>query len=170
MPTLCAVVGCGTNSIRNKGELSLFRIPKIISHQGEQTKRLSTERRSAWLKNIYRKPEDLTDKKTLNTRVCSKHFVSGKFEVRNDSALSILEIAIYVAISRVIVKTHVIFVGKASDLYDVHNIDWAPTLNMGHENIKTTDSSRGERATKRAKKPRYVPKKKTKTTATTTSI
>ncbi|XP_022807222.1 uncharacterized protein LOC111344272 [Stylophora pistillata] len=119
MPTLCAVVGCGHNNVRDKGKYSFFRIPKIISHNGEETERLSTERRKRWFKNIHRSDKDLTEKKAETTRVCSAHFVSG----------------------------------KPSDLYDKNNVDWAPTVNMGHSNIKdpAAAASRGSRAEKRAK-------------------
>lgn len=81
MPTLCAVVGCGHNNVRDKGKYSFFRIPKIISHNGEETERLSTERRKRWFKNIHRSDKDLTEKKAETTRVCSAHFVSGKSDI-----------------------------------------------------------------------------------------
>ncbi|PFX32996.1 hypothetical protein AWC38_SpisGene2096 [Stylophora pistillata] len=47
----------------------------------------------------------------------------------------------------------VVIIGKPSDLYDKNNVDWAPTVNMGHSNIKdpAAAASRGSRAEKRAK-------------------
>ncbi|XP_020899873.1 uncharacterized protein LOC110238542 [Exaiptasia diaphana] len=117
MPTLCAVYNCGHNNIRDI-EYSFYRIPKIIRHQGEQTQKLSTERREQWLKNINRDRKDLTEKKIDGTRVCSAHFVSG----------------------------------KPATLEDKSNIDWAPTVNMGHSYIKKHSTKGAEREKRAAKR------------------
>ena len=77
MPNFCAVYKCGHNSVRDC-DYNYFRIPKIISNQGDETKLLSAERRQQWRKNIHRAQHDLTDKKIENSRICSDHFVSGK--------------------------------------------------------------------------------------------
>ena len=77
MPYLCAVYGCGHNSTRESGLFRFFRIPSIIKNQGEQTLKLSTERRRTWLNNISRADSDLTEEKIETTRVCSDHFISG---------------------------------------------------------------------------------------------
>ena len=71
---LC-LVNCRHSWARDK-KYSYFRIPKIITHQGEETKRLSGERRQQWLKNTHRAPHDLTEEKIELARVCSDHFVS----------------------------------------------------------------------------------------------
>lgn len=60
---------------------------------------------------------------------------------------------LHAAYFRALIVSVCIRVGKQSDLCDINNVDWAPTLNMGHEQIKNTASAsaRGDRATKRAK-------------------
>ena len=74
MPQLCAVYGCGHNSKREKGKFQFFRFPAVLLHQGEETKKLTEERRRQWLANINR--ADLDDAKANNCRVCSNHFIS----------------------------------------------------------------------------------------------
>jgi len=78
MPYLCAVYGCGHNSTRESGLFRFYRIPSLIQNQGEQTLRLSKERRRTWLNNINRADSDLTEQKSKTTRVCSDHFITGK--------------------------------------------------------------------------------------------
>ena len=75
MVSFCAIVGCSKRIGRDKG-ISFFRLPKVITHQGEEAKALSEERRNTWLARISR--ADLSMEKQKNTRVCSDHFVSGK--------------------------------------------------------------------------------------------
>lgn len=77
MPSNCAVYNCGHHSKRDK-EISFFRFPAIIKHQGEETKVLSEERRRLWINNVSRDADDLTEEKLESTRVCSHHFISGK--------------------------------------------------------------------------------------------
>ena len=59
----CLMVDCGFNSNRKtrnhlqyeeeKGwSVRFFKVPGIISHQGEQTEEVSTERRRKWLSEI----------------------------------------------------------------------------------------------------------------------
>ena len=57
---------------------NLYRLPKMIEHQGEDALKLSEERRIKWLSRISR--EDLKDdpQKLKQIRVYSDHFVSGK--------------------------------------------------------------------------------------------
>ena len=74
MPNFCMVVGCGNDSAKRK-DISFFRVPKVIKHQGEQTEKLSEERRRLWITAISR--ADLTEKILENDRVCGEHFVSG---------------------------------------------------------------------------------------------
>ena len=72
---LCAIVGCGTRSVRDKG-VSMARIPSVITSQGEEVRKLSEERRNKWISAISR--EDLTEAILERGRVCGKHFISGE--------------------------------------------------------------------------------------------
>ena len=59
-----------------RGEkFQFFRFPSILLHQGEETNKLSEERRRQWLANINR--ADLDDTKADRCRVCSNHLISG---------------------------------------------------------------------------------------------
>ena len=71
----CAVIGCGKRGDRDKGT-RFFRLPAVITHQGEQTRLLSERRRREWLASIRR--EDIKAENYAYTRVCSEHFVSGQ--------------------------------------------------------------------------------------------
>ena len=42
---LCVVVGCSSESGKHKG-FKLFRIPKVITNQGEEQEKLTTRRRN----------------------------------------------------------------------------------------------------------------------------
>ena len=68
------IVGCGNDSAKRK-DISFFRVPKVIKHQGEQTEKLSEERRRLWITAISR--ADITEKILEHDRVCGEHFVSG---------------------------------------------------------------------------------------------
>ena len=72
---ICAIVGCCKNSKRVQG-ISFYRLSAVISHQGDRAQELSQKRRGLWLARIHR--GDLGPEKYSNTRVCSRHFVSGK--------------------------------------------------------------------------------------------
>ena len=61
MPYLCAVYGCSHNSKREKGLFKFFRFPSVIWNQGEETRKLTEERRRRWLANVNR--ADLDGKK-----------------------------------------------------------------------------------------------------------
>ena len=76
MVNFCAVVGCDNRSDREK-EISFYRLPAVIFHQGDKTLELSQKRRDLWLTRIHR--EDLGPEKYPYTRtcICSLHFVSG---------------------------------------------------------------------------------------------
>ena len=76
MPHLCAVYGCSHNSKREKGLFKFFRFPPVIWNQGEETRKLTEERRRKWLVNVKR--ADLDGKKLDHYRVCIDHFISGK--------------------------------------------------------------------------------------------
>ena len=100
-------------------KVNFYRIPKIVTLQGDQYKELTTERRRRWLSAISR--ADLTESKLQNGAVCSKHFTAG-------------------------------LVAKP---WDKHNIDWVPTLFLGHsKSHKQCDSasSRAERTLNRKRR------------------
>ncbi len=71
---LCAVVNCSNRNTRDK-EKRFFRLPAVVSHQGERTLQLSKERRETWLARIKR--EDLKPNQYEYLQVCSDHFISG---------------------------------------------------------------------------------------------
>ncbi len=54
----------------------LWKIPDVITHQGEFTEDMTAECRRKWISAISR--DDLTDSILKTDRVCSKHFVSGQ--------------------------------------------------------------------------------------------
>ena len=73
---LCVVVGCSSKSGKHNG-LGFFRLPKIITNQGEEQEELTTRRRNEWISAVSR--GDATNKRVLESeRVCSKHFVFGE--------------------------------------------------------------------------------------------
>ena len=73
---LCVVVGFSSKGGKHKG-LGFFRIPKIITNQGEEQEELTTRRRNEWISALSR--GDATNKRVLESeRVCSKHFVFGE--------------------------------------------------------------------------------------------
>ena len=76
MVNFCAVFNCGNRASREK-EKSYLLFPGIVSNNGEEGLRLSKKRRDKWLTCISR--EDLTEDKLRYTRICSDHFVSGKY-------------------------------------------------------------------------------------------
>ena len=75
MPSFRLIVGCGNKSDKCPN-VAFCRVPKVLTNQGEQTERLSSERRTLWLAAISR--DDLTEKILENDRVCGKHFISGR--------------------------------------------------------------------------------------------
>ncbi|XP_060789822.1 uncharacterized protein LOC132894251 isoform X1 [Neoarius graeffei] len=68
---------CCIHGFRNKSgddvKRSFYVIPTVREHEGEQTKKLSIQRRNLWLARINRK--DFQPSK--HSRVCSDHFISG---------------------------------------------------------------------------------------------
>ncbi|KAI7801427.1 putative lateral signaling target protein 2-like protein [Triplophysa rosa] len=74
MVKYCHVLGCTNRSDREK-HLEYYRLPKVITNQGEVCKKLSEERRRLWIAKLY---QDFQGKNLHNIRVCSSHFVSGK--------------------------------------------------------------------------------------------
>ena len=71
---ICAVLKCRNRSGRDKDK-RFFRLPSVITHQGEKALELSRRRQLEWLARIKRK--NLRPEQYPNTRVCSDHFVSG---------------------------------------------------------------------------------------------
>ena len=66
----CFVPRCTRNC--GPEDKSYFRFPGIISHQGEETKELSSVRRAEWIAAVGR--EKLP---TQHSFICSLHFISG---------------------------------------------------------------------------------------------
>ena len=76
---LCLIVGCGNKTGKRragKERTRFFRVPRVVTNQGEFIEELTSERRRRWISAISR--DDLTEGKRENDRVCSKHFVSGE--------------------------------------------------------------------------------------------
>ena len=48
---LCVVVGCSSKSGKHKG-FKLFRIPKVITNQGEEQEKLTTRRRNERISTV----------------------------------------------------------------------------------------------------------------------
>lgn len=72
MVVYCWVKGCKSRGDK-KVKRSFHYIPKVRTTEGEQTLRLSIERRRVWLANIRRKEQP-----SSTSRICSDHFISGK--------------------------------------------------------------------------------------------
>ena len=73
MVNFCAIIGYGNRSDRDK-EVSFYRLPAPITHQGKKTEELSEKRRALWISRIHR----ANFMPSGHTRVCSRHFVGGK--------------------------------------------------------------------------------------------
>lgn len=71
MVVSCWVKGC-SNRADGSVKRSFYYIPKVRVHEGEQTRKLSEERRRSWLANINRK-----DAPSSTSRICSEHFING---------------------------------------------------------------------------------------------
>ncbi|PWA33138.1 hypothetical protein CCH79_00018706, partial [Gambusia affinis] len=82
MPSFCAIVGCGNRGQRDVK--SFFRLPAVITNQGEKTESLSRQRRCLWLSRLAR--DNLRDSTLPYIRVCSDHFVSGRPSALYDDA------------------------------------------------------------------------------------
>ncbi|KAK0134275.1 hypothetical protein N1851_030155 [Merluccius polli] len=63
----CRVFGCTNRSDREK-HLEYYRLPKVITNQGEQCQKLSEKRRRLWLAKLN---QDLHGKNLDNVRICS---------------------------------------------------------------------------------------------------
>ena len=73
------MVNCGNKTgKKSKTEqgIKCYRVPAVITNEGELIEKLTAERRRKWISAIRR--EDLTEKKLSNDRACSVHFVFRK--------------------------------------------------------------------------------------------
>ena len=71
-----SVCSCGVfQEVRPHKDVSFYRIPKIISNGGEETKKLSEKRRNGFIAAIFR--HNITAKILDHDRICSPHFMSG---------------------------------------------------------------------------------------------
>ena len=76
---LCLIVGCANKTGKSSGDKEktiFFKVPRVITTQGEFFEELTSTRRRRWITAISR--DDLTEVILENDRVCSKHFVSGE--------------------------------------------------------------------------------------------
>ncbi|XP_050975629.1 E3 ubiquitin-protein ligase TRIM39-like isoform X3 [Labeo rohita] len=67
----CAVRGCRNRS-SNGSKLRFFRVPRVRTREGEETRALCERRRATWLARLNR--TTVSD----GRRVCSDHFIQGK--------------------------------------------------------------------------------------------
>ena len=76
---LCLIVRCSNKTGKSKSgreKKRLFRVPRVITSQGELVEELISTRRRLWISAISR--DELTEEKLENDRVCCQHFVSGE--------------------------------------------------------------------------------------------
>ena len=76
----CCIHGCTNNGRKKDKETPVryFRIPAVITREGEETEELTRERQLAWLKAINRKELTTSEAKKPWLRVCSEHFKEGE--------------------------------------------------------------------------------------------
>ena len=73
MVNFCAVLGCGNRA--NRGEdKRYYRLPSVITHQGQETLDWMTRRRAEWLRYVCM--DNLRPANYPYTHVCSDHFLS----------------------------------------------------------------------------------------------
>ncbi|CAL9687164.1 unnamed protein product [Knipowitschia caucasica] len=77
MPSTCVVRGCTSRSGCGVVKRGFFDLPTVITNQGSETERLSTQRRTLWLARINREGFN-PDPKKRHFKVCSDHFITGK--------------------------------------------------------------------------------------------
>ena len=75
MVNYCRVIGCHNRSDRET-QLQFYRLPKVIKNQGIECEKLSEERRRLWIASLQ---QNFSGKNLENIRICSAHFVSGRF-------------------------------------------------------------------------------------------
>ena len=79
MVNFCVIVGCGSRGQRDAK--SFHRLPAVISNQCKRALELNQLRRDTLIRRISR--ADLDKLNTKNIRICSDHFISGKFSSEN---------------------------------------------------------------------------------------
>ena len=72
---ICLFVDCHKRTDRDL-DCTFYRVPKVITNQGQEEEERSRERRERWIAAINRK--GLDEKKIDDGRVCNRHFVYGK--------------------------------------------------------------------------------------------
>ena len=72
MINYCRVLGCHNRTDREK-DLHFYRLPQVITNQGEDGQNISKDRRRLWLAKLN---QDFARKNIDNVRVCSAHFIS----------------------------------------------------------------------------------------------
>ena len=73
---LCAIFGCGTQTVRDK-RIYMARIPSVITNQGEEIRNLSEERLGET--NAFLPSMEKTSKMAFwITDESGRHFISGK--------------------------------------------------------------------------------------------
>ena len=78
MPANCGVIGCA--NMKNKfTKKSFYRLPAVDKRYGGVKEKITRERRGKWLANLAR--ADLSALGKSQLRVCSDHFVSGKYSL-----------------------------------------------------------------------------------------
>ncbi|XP_051761784.1 E3 ubiquitin-protein ligase TRIM39-like isoform X2 [Ctenopharyngodon idella] len=77
MVSTCVVPGCRNRSSDSK-KVSFFRIPRVRTHEGEETRALCERRRATWIARINKKR--ISD----SCRVCSDHFIQGRPSYHHD--------------------------------------------------------------------------------------
>ena len=73
--SVCVIVGCSNRTLGDK--VSFYRILCVDMQRNYKLADLIRERQKKWITRIKR--DDLTDAKIKYARVCSRHFISGKF-------------------------------------------------------------------------------------------
>lgn len=74
----CGVLHCLSSSEKTPLK-KFFRVPRVVSNQGERDRRLSTFRRKVWTAALSRTRPELSDKDVLQLEICEDHFVSGNY-------------------------------------------------------------------------------------------
>ena len=133
---ICAIVGCSNNSKRRKG-IRFFRLPAVISHQGDKAKELSEKRRSLWLARIHR--ADITPD-SLHQYSCLLPLCF-RYKERRYLFSVTLAVACSVKLHTESVTAMYCCLGEPSQLFDESNVDWAPSFHLGHDNVPKVSST-----------------------------
>jgi len=76
MPNTCCVYKC-TNRASPNSNIAFFRFPEEGLNCSKELRELQRKRREKWFSKIRRENVSLQQMNTL--RICSDHFVSGKY-------------------------------------------------------------------------------------------